>query len=356
MTADPLSLPAEQMLDAMATAVVVLDSKTEVLYVNAAAEVLLDTSRRRATGRNLGDFLPISDAVLSALAKAGETASPVTLRELTLGSDTQTEEDCVVDCVVTPIGSATRAELLLEFSRVDPVSRLARETWLDERQAATQYIIRGLAHEINNPLGGIRGAAQLLDRELPRGDLREFTRIITHEADRLKELVERMSQPYRAAAPVPLNVHEVLEHVRQLTLLEVREGITIERDYDPSLPEIDGVKDQLIQAVLNIVRNARQAMEDRGVIRLRTRIRRQFTLGARQFRHVVQTEIRDDGPGIPQELASKIFLPMVTGRAEGTGLGLAIAEEIINRHGGKIECRSRPGDTCFTFYLPVPSP
>ncbi|MFL6653161.1 MAG: nitrogen regulation protein NR(II), partial [Sulfurifustis sp.] len=198
-----------------------------------------------------------------------------------------------------------------------------------------------------------RGAAQLLERELIPKGLKEYTRIIIHEADRLRNLVDRMIGPHQPLARQPVNIHSVLEHVRLLLLAEVPGGLSIERDYDPSMPEFVGDTEQMIQAVLNIVRNAVQALDGRGRIVLRTRIERSFTIGPKRHRLVLRAEIEDNGPGIPADLLDHIFYPMVTGRTGGSGLGLSIAQDIVTKHGGLIECESRPGRTVFILYVPL---
>jgi two-component system nitrogen regulation sensor histidine kinase GlnL len=222
-------------------------------------------------------------------------------------------------------------------------------------QETTKAVIRSLAHEIKNPLAGVRGAAQLLARELPDEGLTEYTEVIIREADRLRDLVDRLLGSQQQLSLHDLNIHEVLEHLRMLLQAETENRITIIRDYDPSLPSLPIDRAQLIQAVLNIMRNALQAaahIED-CVLTLRTRSQRQFTIGTKRHRLVCRIDISDNGPGVPEELKHAIFIPMVTGRAEGTGLGLAISQSIINRHGGLLECDSSPGNTRFTIYLPM---
>jgi two-component system nitrogen regulation sensor histidine kinase GlnL len=214
-------------------------------------------------------------------------------------------------------------------------------------------LLRGLAHEIKNPLGGIRGSAQLLQRELASEELREYTQIIMDESDRLQSLVDRMLGPNKPLLLEPINIHKVLERVRQLVQVEAPVGVSIERDYDPSIPQVNGDGDLLIQAILNIVRNAAQAVGVRGRILIRTRIHRQVTIGNKRNRLVVKIDVEDNGPGIPDALMGQIFYPMVTGRAEGTGLGLSIAQSLINQHGGLIECISEPGLTVFSIFLPL---
>jgi two-component system nitrogen regulation sensor histidine kinase GlnL len=255
---------------------------------------------------------------------------------------------------VTPLADAgPDGALLVELTQVDRLRRLARDESMLERQAANRAVMRGLAHEIKNPLGGLRGAAQLLERELPDKSLKEYTRIIIHEADRLRNLVDRMMGPHKPLKKQPVNIHEILEHVRKLMLVEVPVGLTLERDYDPSLPEFEGEPEQLIQAVLNIVRNSAEAIQHQGVIHLRTNIERNFTIGQKRHRLALRADIEDSGPGIPEEIQEHIFYPMVTSKPGGTGLGLSIAQDIIAKHGGLIECHSRPGHTVFSIYLPL---
>lgn len=221
------------------------------------------------------------------------------------------------------------------------------------QQNAARMLLRGLAHEIKNPLGGLRGAAQLLDQELPDDELREYTRIIIEESDRLQSLVDRMLAPNKPPHKSLINIHRVLERVRQLVQVEAPVGVKLNRDYDPSMPALYGDGDQLIQAILNIVRNAAQALGDKGKITIRTRIHRQVTIGLNRHPLVAKIDVVDDGPGIKAELLNQIFYPMVTGRAEGTGLGLSIAQSLISQHGGLVECESKPGETIFSIFLPL---
>jgi len=214
---------------------------------------------------------------------------------------------------------------------------------------------RALAHEIKNPLGGLRGAAQLLDQELQDPELREYTQIIIAESDRLQDLMDKMLGPNKPAQKTLLNIHEVLERVRQLVLVEANKNIQLKTDYDPSIPDLYADKNQLIQALLNIVRNAVQAIQTEGEILLKTRIRRHMTIGRKRFKLTIKIDIIDSGPGIKPELMDQIFYPMITSRAEGTGLGLSIAQSLINQHSGLIECESEPGRTVFSIYLPLES-
>jgi two-component system nitrogen regulation sensor histidine kinase GlnL len=241
----------------------------------------------------------------------------------------------------------------VELEQVDRHLRISMEEQLVAQQNAARMLLRGLAHEIKNPLGGLRGAAQLLEGELDDEELREYTKIIMEESDRLQSLVDRMLAPNKPPRKSRLNIHRILERVRQLVQVEAPPGVLLERDYDPSLPLVDGDSDQLIQAILNIVRNAAQAVGKTGRIVIRTRIHRQVTVGYRCSRRAVKIDVVDDGPGISPELMGQMFYPMVTGRADGTGLGLSIAQSLIHQHGGFIECSSEPGNTVFSIFLPL---
>jgi two-component system nitrogen regulation sensor histidine kinase GlnL len=243
--------------------------------------------------------------------------------------------------------------LLLEFRHIEQQLKIAREERLLDQSQANRELIRNLAHEIKNPLGGIRGAAQLLDRELDRPNLHEYTQVIMKEADRLQSLMDRLLTPHRLPRPALLNIHEVLERVRSLILAEYPQGVTIQRDYDTSLPLLQGDKEQLIQVVLNIMRNAAQAMSGNGQITLKTRVARQATLARRRYKHALELQISDTGPGIAEELRERIFYPLVSGREGGSGLGLTLAQTFVTQHHGAITFESQPGNTTFTLLLPI---
>ena len=343
--------PSQPILDNLTTTVLTFDGALRLTSINPAGEVLFEVSSKKVVGQPLAGLLPHSLRLIKTLKQTLASRHPFTARGVRLllpGGRTIT-----VDCTVTPLPDGAHGdELLVELTQIDRLLRLARDESMLDRQAANRAVMRGLAHEIKNPLGGLRGAAQLLEQELPDKELKEYTRIIIHEADRLRNLVDRMIGPHRMPKHELVNIHEILEHVRKLILVEVPVGLTVECNYDPSLPSILGDREQLIQAVLNIVRNSIQAMDNNGTVRLRTRIERQFTIGNKRHRLTLRVEIEDNGPGIPEDLQEHIFYPMVTGRADGSGLGLSIAQDIISRHGGLIEFTSRPRQTIFTLYLP----
>ena len=338
--------------DNLSTAVLVFDDDLHLMAINPAGETLFAISAKQIVGQPLPRFLPGSRRLIKTMRETLASGQPFT--ERSLGLLVPGAREITVDCSANVVRDVHGGkELLVELTQVDRALRRAREENMLDRQAANRAVIRGLAHEIKNPLGGLRGAAQLLERELTDKNLRDYTRVIIHEADRLRNLVDRLIGPNRPLKKSTTNIHQIFERVRALVLAEIPAGIAIERDYDPSLPEFFGDSEQLIQAVLNIVRNAAQALNGEGKIRLRSRIERQFTIGSVRHRLVLRAEIEDNGPGIAPELMEHIFYPMVTGRADGTGLGLSIAQTIVAQHQGLIECASMPGRTVFTIFLPL---
>lgn len=350
----------ELSLDNMSSGLVVLDQNLNLCFLNAAAEDIFEVSNRVAEGRYINSVLPVGDSVLACMVSTLREERVYVERgmEFKLGSGSRV----VIDCSITPIvDNPDFRGVLIELQRVDRHLRISREEGMLNNEAVTRNVLRGLAHEIKNPLGGIRGSAQLLERELPSEDLRDFTRIIMEEADRLQGLLDRMLGPRVPPSKHALNIHEVLERVRALLNAEIsgdERAIRIIPDYDPSIPDLYADADMMIQALLNVSRNAVQALnesvstEDPRLI-LRTRIQRQFTVGQRFYRQVCRIEIVDNGPGIPGKLEKTLFFPMVTGRSEGTGLGLSIAQTLINQHKGLIEFHSEPGETIFSIYLPL---
>lgn len=344
-------IKTEAVLDGITTAVVALDSELRIAALNSSCESLLGISRRHAVGVPLAIGIPHFSAYVGRLQDALDAGSGFIEREMRLARNG--EPPMTADCTVTPVLFGRQPGLLLEIMSLDRHRRISRDELMLSQHEASRELIRGMAHEIKNPLGGIRGAAQLLEAEYPDSEHREYTRVIIREVDRLQNLVNRMLGPNRAPDAKLLNIHEVLEHCRQLVEAEASADVQFVRDYDPSLPELQGDREQLIQAVLNIMRNALQAVGERGTLTLRSRSRRQFTIGSERHRLVLQLDIEDDGPGISPDMADKIFYPMVTTRASGTGLGLPIAQYLIHAHGGLVECSSRPGETCFSIYLPT---
>ncbi|HMM76162.1 MAG TPA: nitrogen regulation protein NR(II) [Gammaproteobacteria bacterium] len=341
------------VLNQLATAVIQLDAQLRVREANPAAENLIMTSIHKLRGLCLEKLFPGQHDFLAAVTQAVRDHRSFTERDLQLTRPNL--EPMRVDCIVSPRQSGDGAHgVVLELTSTERQQRIqAEENKLIQNQISTA-LMQGLAHEVKNPLGGIRGAAQLLERELTDPQQREYTQIIIGEADRLRKLVDRMLGPRSVLQPTEFNVHEVLEHVRQVVEMEARGRIAIHRDYDPSLPDLQADRDLLIQAFLNLVRNSVQALGERGGnITLRTRAQRKFTIGSRLHRLVIRVEVLDDGPGVDPALAGSIFFPMVSGRAEGSGLGLPIAQSLVNRQGGLIDFTSAPGNTVFTVWLPM---
>ncbi|MEW5249656.1 nitrogen regulation protein NR(II) [Microbulbifer discodermiae] len=343
-----------QLLDNLNSAVVVLDGCLRLRYLNAAAEDLLAASRVRVFGLPLESLVRESDEAVQALREALIQGEKYTVRRARWHLHNQ--EARTVDYSVSPL--VELGVLLVEVQPMDRLLRIAREDALISAQETTRNLVRGMAHEVKNPLGGIRGAAQLLGRELPDPGLVEYTQIIIDEADRLRNLVDHLLGPNRPVHRQATNVHEVLERVAHLVEAECGGELAIRRDYDPSIPEVPADREQLIQALLNIGRNAMEAIGDSiglaaGELVLRTRVQRRITIGKRCWPLICCIEIEDNGPGIAEEIRERIFYPMISGRAKGSGLGLSIAQNIINQHAGLIKCDSDPGRSVFQVCLPL---
>ena len=338
-------------LDALATAVILLDTKHVVQYVNPAAENLLAISAKNIVGMHLDRVIADPELMNAAVTYASENNCSYTQHELPLTIIGHARID--VSCTVTPMEIADLAGFLIELSPLQQQLRIAREERLMDQSTQTRELIRNLAHEIKNPLGALRGAAQLLDRELERPELHEYTQVIMKEADRLQSLMDRLLTPHRLPQVTHFNIHEALERVRSLLLAEFPVGIAIYPDYDVSLPSLTADREQIIQALLNIARNAAQAMQGAGRLILRTRVARRVTLAKKVHRLALLISIIDNGPGIPDELRDKIFFPLVSGREGGHGIGLTIAQTFVSQHHGTIEVESRPGETRFSILFPI---
>ncbi|MGD8742930.1 MAG: nitrogen regulation protein NR(II) [Granulosicoccaceae bacterium] len=341
-----------RLIENLATATLVFGADLTLEYMNPAAEMLMGASMRKVRGKPLSCLLQNAGDLEQHLQRAHENGQAFNEHELqlVLASGKHMTVDCMISAIIEP---GEPGIVIVEMQQVDRHLRISREETLLAQNMATRALIRGVAHEVKNPLGGLRGAAQLLERELPNEALKEYTHIIIGEADRLQNLVDKMLGPNDLPDMGMVNIHEVLERVRSLSLAEVSQGVEIKRDYDTSIPEFIADKDMLIQAVLNIVRNAIQAVAQNGVVVLKTRVDRQYTIGNTRYRHVVRIDVIDNGPGIEEDMLESIFYPMVTTREEGTGLGLSIAQSLINRHNGIIECESRKGETIFTIRIPL---
>lgn len=342
--------PALFGLDALSTAVVALSRERELVYVNPAAENLFKISHRHVLGMTLAEVFPEAPDVEALLHQVHGASASFTAHDLVMQSIGQARVE--VSCTASPLDAAGFTGFVLEIVELHQQLRMARDERVLDQTEANRALLRNLAHEIKNPLGGLRGAAQLLERELDRADLHEYTQVIMKEADRLQALMDRLLAPNRRPRLAPINIHEVLERVRSLLTAEYPDGLRVRRDYDVSLPPLMADQEQIIQAVLNVTRNAAQALKGKGEIVIRTRVARQITMARRLHRIAAMIEIIDNGPGIPRELQDKIFHPLFSGREEGSGLGLTIAQNYIHQHQGVIEVESEPGRTCFTLILP----
>ena len=336
----------------LATAVLMLDRLRRVTYANPAAENLFELSNKHFLGHRPDEVFAEAASLSAAIDKAVQGGATYTEQELevTLSGKSKLH----LTCTVSPV-DVKGAALLLEFRHIDQQLKIAREERLNEQQQANRELIRNLAHEIKNPLGGIRGAAQLLERELDRPHLIEYTQVVIGEADRLQSLVNRLLTPHRVPTFRRTNVHEVLARVRGVVQAEFPQ-VAINCDFDISLPELDADPEQLTQATLNIVRNAAQALDgkkDDPQINLTTRVARYVTLAKKRRRVALALAIEDNGPGIPDAIRERIFYPLVSGREGGSGLGLTLAQALIAQHDGAIEWESVPGRTVFTILLPL---
>ncbi|PCJ14511.1 MAG: PAS domain-containing sensor histidine kinase [Gammaproteobacteria bacterium] len=346
----------KNIVDGLSTAILMLDQTLRIQYLNPACEALFGVSARQVHNQLAADCIfqdpkdldPIQDVLES---QVGYIKREALLRFNRLRS-------VRADYSVSPIvDDDQNPKLLIEFRELDRIMRISKDDAQLHHQHTNRQLIRGIAHEVKNPLGGIRGAAQLLEMNFP-DDIKEYTQVIIQETDRLCNLVDQMLGPNTTQKIEPLNIHEVLERVRTIILASAPATIVIERDYDVSLPDISGIKDQLIQSTLNIAQNAYQALtEDQTQtapkIIFRTRVIRNFTIGGTRHRIAACIEIIDNGPGITEELQDAIFFPMISGRANGNGIGLSIAQSIVNQHHGLIEYDSEPGLTRFSIILPL---
>jgi two-component system nitrogen regulation sensor histidine kinase GlnL len=350
--ARPADAEIVQLLDGLATSVLWLDADGAVLHLNEPAQDLLGMSRNVAAGRSIRDLLKTNTELEGVISRARAAGAQYSRRELPFeagpGAALRT-----LDVTVTPFEPPGRpGGVLVELADVTQHQRILRENALISQMGGSRAMVRQLAHEIKNPLGGLRGAAQLLERQLKDPALHQYTKVIISEADRLAALVDALLGPGQPPRKEPVNIHELVQHVGHLLAGEAPSGVVIERDYDPSLPRLRLDRNQVIQALLNLGRNAIQAVGARGRIVLRTRALTNASIGSRRFRVVASIQVEDDGPGVPAELEDTVFYPLVTGRKGGTGLGLAVAQDLVGRHDGLIEFESRPGRTVFTILLP----
>jgi two-component system nitrogen regulation sensor histidine kinase GlnL len=347
-----LHIEGTELLDALVTSVFLLDRDLQITYLNAAAQTLLGLGANQALGRRITDLTRGAETLLPLFERARLGGEDVVQRELAWPAPGGI--DRILDCAVTELGiGAQSGRLLLEIEDITQHRRLTRESALLAQLGGSRLMVRQLAHEIKNPLGGLRGAAQLLERELLDPALREYTRIIISEADRLTHLLDSMLGPGRPPSKQLVNVHELLERVYHLLRSEAPEGVTVERDYDPSLPALTVDPNHIIQALSGSGAHEREGQAPRLI--LRTRAASNVSVGARRHRRVVSIQFEDNGPGVLPEIRDTIFYPLVSGRTDGSGLGLGIAQDLVSRHGGLIEFDSVPGRTIFVISLPMDS-
>ncbi|MCU7880282.1 MAG: PAS domain-containing protein [Candidatus Thiodiazotropha sp. (ex Lucinoma aequizonata)] len=342
----------KRILDNLSTAILLFDRDFKLLYINSSAEMLFEVSARKVIGSSADEMIHCSGGLVQKnLSRSLETGQAFTEREHQF--DLQEGHEITVDCTVIPLRTGQDInEFLVEIQQVDRQLRITKEEQIRSYNQASRALVRGLAHEIKNPLGGLRGAAQLLERELLDVSLTEYTQIIIEEADRLQNLVDSMLGPNCIQEMKPVNIHQVLERVCSLVKAETGLNLKIQKDYDPSIPLLTGDLDQLIQAFLNILRNGAKAAGTKGVMGVTSRILRQFTIGNLRHRLVISIEISDNGPGIPLDIQERVFFPLVSG-SDGMGLGLSISQTLINRHQGLIEFTCKPGHTVFRVLLPL---
>jgi two-component system, NtrC family, nitrogen regulation sensor histidine kinase GlnL len=350
-----MSIPqerAQHLIEHIYTAVLVFDGGLCLTHINTAGENLLSLSQRKINGQHISNILPGASKFAETIKRSMASKQPY----MEWGMDLRlpNTRSVIVDCMMTPwLIDDICEEVIVELVDAQSYAKVLREENLSILHDAARKSLQGMAHEIKNPLGGLRGAAQLLEQELQGNELTEYTQIIINEADRLRNLVDRMITPRGKQYLSEVNIHEVLEYVINLVEAEVPQELDIVRDYDPSLPVINVDREQLIQALLNIIRNAVQAINEDGQISLRSRITRRTTIRQHYYKIAVQIEIIDDGLGVPEEIEDGIFYPMVTGRAEGSGLGLSIAQSLIQSHGGMIDYERVDDLTAFKILLPI---
>ena len=342
-------------MEDLATAIVVCDSELKIKYINPSSEILFELSHGQVVNEKISIFFEDTKFFKEALKQAKNKQS--SFREHEYFIKTKQKKTICVSFTITPIDHKDY-DFIVEFIQMDQQLRIAREERMFIQQQANSELLRNLAHEIRNPLGGLRGAAQLLEKELKEKSLKEYTQIVINEADRLQNLMNKLLTPHQLPVYKKTNIHEVLERVRSLILSEFPENLNLTRDYDISLPEFIGDREKLIQAVLNVARNGVQAMFNEGSsekmnLNFVTRAESQIVFHKKKHTTAIRLDIVDNGPGINNELLDKIFYPLVSGKESGSGLGLSLAQNFITQHNGMIDCSSIPGKTKFSIILPI---
>lgn len=351
----PISPASDTLLDSLSTAIVTVNGQLEITYANDTAQSLLERSRNQLLQRKITDLFLADTLNVSRIQHAFNTTQDFSESEvqLALTGGRYLLADVTFSCIELAQGR----NVLVEIRQVDQQKRITQENQQWAQQQAARHLIRGLAHEIKNPLGGIRGAAQLLEKELGNAQLQEFTQMIIEQSDRLRNLVDRLLGPNALPNFAWMNLHKAVENIRTLADADASHRFQIKRDYDPSIPDLYIDKDMIQQAVLNMVRNSVQAMAEanteQGQIVIMTRVERKVTIQGKRYPLCAKIKIIDNGPGIPAELKDTLFYPMISSKQDGSGLGLSIAQTLIDHHRGKIDVESWPGHTEFIIYLPI---
>lgn len=343
----------EDIINFLNICVIELDDQQQLQFINSAAENLLEISGKQAQGHHISEIFDLTSEIEMTLVDALQSEQTFTARKAKLRLVSGTSITC--DYCITPVHDGNIATTLVELYPLDRYLKIDRDESISVQHQTSRQMIRGLAHEIKNPLGGIKGSAQLLAKELPTEDLKAYTEIIVDETDRLTTLVDRLLGPRTLPSLAMTNIHEVTERVRTLIKLEATPDLVLKTDYDPSIPEINIDAERIVQVVLNIARNAMQSLEhtEHPEITFISRVERLFTIGTTQHKLVIKIGIKDNGPGVAPEIAEQLFYPMITSRPEGTGLGLSVAQSIVHQHKGLIEFDSEHDGTTFSIYLPL---
>lgn len=341
------------ILDSLVTGLLVIDENRSVVFANHSAEEIFRQSAPRLCLRNITDLLAHDELDAARIAKHQHSDSAFQLHNVNVINGHDTDTFCTLSfrlCVLEG-----RAYSLVEIYDLSLNKKLNEEYHRQNQHQATTDLLRRLAHEIKNPLSGLRGSAQLLKLELDDSELHEYTDIIIREADRLRNLVDRMLGPHAVEKKQLINIHQVLERARQVIEVGLPREVNINRDYDPSLPEILIAPEQMQQAVLNLLKNAVEAVGQSGEVTIRTRAQNQLTINNKPYRVAIRIDIIDDGPGISADIQNKIFFPLVSDKLKGTGLGLNITQTLVQQHDGVVECESRSSETKFSILLPIVS-
>lgn len=347
-----MSAQSQLILNGLSAGVLLLDRNGRAVFLNPAAEQILGCSQQHGLGQKSADLFRHCPGLAKLVERALDNQQPHTLSGVSVEPGPGQPGAHLIDCNAVPVDIESGGGLLIELVDVTRREKISRENALLEQHGVSRTMIRQLAHEIRNPLGGLRGAAQLLERRLGDKATKEYTSVIISEADRLAALVDTLLGPEQAPQKASVSIHELIEHVIRLLGVQAGAEVALERDYDPSLPEMMLDRDQIIQALLNLGRNAMQAVGHKGRVIFRTRVLSRFTIGATRHRLVASIEVEDDGVGVAQEISEQIFYPLVSS-GTGSGLGLPLAQDLVHRHGGLIEFGSRPGRTVFQMLLPI---